>query len=233
MSDGTRYAARYFDGKTARAQDVSIALTEEGIAIYRQTGILLATWAWGNIVLAERPRRAQWAGIWIAGGGIVLFFWPLRDIGGSIIGWAAALAGLLANSAAAILGRYINRHAKISPLVITLVSMGCGAIILLIGGFSLQGVPVLPLHSWLIIIWLALVNTAVAFTLWNFTLQILTAFESSMINNSMAVQIPILAIIFLGERLTMRGGLGLTITIIGIFMVQIFQKRTNEQRGRR
>jgi hypothetical protein len=67
MSDGTRYAARYFDGKTARAQDVSIALTEEGIAIYRQTGILLATWASGNIVLAERPRRGEAARIGLEG----------------------------------------------------------------------------------------------------------------------------------------------------------------------
>jgi len=67
MSDGTRYAARYFDGKTVRAQDVSIALTEEGIAIYRQTGILLATWASGNIVLAERPRRGEAARIGLEG----------------------------------------------------------------------------------------------------------------------------------------------------------------------
>jgi len=47
--------------------------------------------------------------------------------------------------------------------------------------------PVLSLKGWGIIVWLALVNTAFAFTLWNRTLQVLSAVESSIINNTMLI----------------------------------------------
>lgn len=44
-------------------------------------------------------------------------------------------------------------------------------------------------HAWLIIGWPALVNTALAFTLWNLSLRRLSAFESAGINNTMLLQI--------------------------------------------
>jgi drug/metabolite transporter (DMT)-like permease len=77
----------------------------------------------------------------------------------------------------------------------------------------------------LIITWLAVVNTAFAFTLWNHTLQTLDAFESSVINNTMMIQIPILAIIFLGERLTASEFAGLGIAILGTLLVQFSRRR--------
>jgi len=51
----------------------------------------------------------------------------------------------------------------------------------------------------LIIALLAIVNAAFAFTLWNKSLQMLTAVESSIINGTMLPQIAILAWIFLNE----------------------------------
>jgi drug/metabolite transporter (DMT)-like permease len=41
----------------------------------------------------------------------------------------------------------------------------------------------------LIIGWLSVINTAFAFTLWNHTLRTLTAVESSVMNNTVLVQI--------------------------------------------
>lgn len=67
MTAETRFTARYFDGRTARPQDVSIALTGDGIAIYLETGALLATWALDKIVLAERPRPEEPARIGLEG----------------------------------------------------------------------------------------------------------------------------------------------------------------------
>jgi hypothetical protein len=46
---------------------------------------------------------------------------------------------------------------------------------------------------------LAVVNTAVAFTLWNRSLRPLSALESAGINNTMLIQIALLAWVFLGE----------------------------------
>ena len=44
--------------------------------------------------------------------------------------------------------------------------------------------------------------TAFAFTLWNLSLQRLSAVESASVNNTMLVQIALLAWLLLGERLT-------------------------------
>ena len=92
----------------------------------------------------------------------------------------------------------------------------------------MQGVPALSWQSWAIIGWLALVNTAVAFTLWNHSLRTLSAMESSIINNTMAVQIPVLAVIFLGERLNGRQVLGLVVAIVGALLVQLGRRRVRK-----
>src|SRR5690606_7260937 len=107
-------------------------------------------------------------------------------------GLGIAMVGLLANAGAAVLGRYVNRTATLPAVAVTSISMGVGASVLLTAGISLQGVPQLSLGSWLIIAWLAAVNTAFAFTLWNLTLRKLTAMESSIINNTMLIQIAVL-----------------------------------------
>ena len=109
--------------------------------------------------------------------------------------------------------------------MVTLVSMGFGASILLVVGLFLGSVPSLSWQNWMVILWLALINTAFAFTLWNQTLRILTAVESSVLNSTMLVQIPVLAIIFLGETLTIKGWIGLLIAGCGILLVQLTRRK--------
>lgn len=99
--------------------------------------------------------------------------------------------------------------------------MGVGSSVLLVSGVILQGLPPLSLESWAIVLWLAIVNTAFAFTLWNRTLQTLSATESSVINNTMLVQIAILGWLFLGEPLTPMELVGLGLVTIGVLAVQL------------
>jgi drug/metabolite transporter (DMT)-like permease len=56
---------------------------------------------------------------------------------------------------------------------------------------------------------MAIANIALAFTLWNRTLQVLTAVESSILKSLMMPQIAILAFVFLGEGLTSKAIAGL------------------------
>ena len=102
----------------------------------------------------------------------------------------------------------MNLRTGLPPVVITTVSMGIGGLLLLAVGAAAQGFGALDLRQWLIIAWLAVVNTALAFTLWNNTLRTLTAIESSVINNTMLPQIAILAWIFLGESLACQADPG-------------------------
>jgi multidrug transporter EmrE-like cation transporter len=68
-----------------------------------------------------------------------------------------------------------------------------------------------------------LVNTALAFTLWNKSLQTLTAVESSIINGTMLPQIAILAWIFLDEPLGSRQIAGLALVAAGTLIVQLWR----------
>ncbi|MCW8805069.1 MAG: DMT family transporter, partial [Ignavibacteriaceae bacterium] len=70
-------------------------------------------------------------------------------------------------------------------------------------------------------LWLAIINTALAFTIWNLTLRTLSAMESSIINGTMLIQIAILAWIFLGEAITVKEGAGMLIAALGALLVQL------------
>jgi drug/metabolite transporter (DMT)-like permease len=103
--------------------------------------------------------------------------------------------------------------------------MGIGSLVLLGTGLGTQGLPQFSFSGWLIVLWLAAVNTAFAFTLWNLTLRSLSAMESSVINNTMLIQIAILAWLFLGESLGARQVSGLLLASAGTLLVQLFRRR--------
>ncbi|WP_224270398.1 DMT family transporter [Haloprofundus salinisoli] len=193
-----------------RAATVSLALT--------LTPVVVAIV--GVAVLAERPTVRQWVGVAALVVGAGLYVGPVTVGGdGAGTGLAAAAAALGGNAAAALLGRRVNRDGP-SPLVVTTLSMTVGGGLLLAVGTTLQGVPVLSHRSWLIVGWLAAVNTAFAFTLWNRTLRTLSAVESSAINNTMLVQVAVLGWLFLGEPLSPTAWVGLLLAAAGAFAVQ-------------
>ena len=175
----------------------------------------------GIIWLAERPTRFQWGGIALATIGAVIFFFPVQLPSAYLVGILISILGVLANAGASILGRDINRTRELHPLVVTAVSMGVGAMVLLIAGIAVQGLPTIGLKGWAIIAWLAVVNTALAFTLWNYTLRTLSATESSIINGTMLIWIPILAVVFLDEQITSKELLGLVAAGVGTLIVQL------------
>jgi len=175
----------------------------------------------GIIWLSEQTSVTQWVGIILVMLGAIIYFYPVNIPQNQVIGVIIAFLGILANAVASILGRDVNRSRQYHPLVVTVISMGAGSIILLVTGIALEGLPTINLQGWGIILWLALVNTAFAFTLWNHTLRTLSAVESSIINGTMMIWIPILAVIFLGETITLKEILGLGITGLGTLIVQL------------
>jgi drug/metabolite transporter (DMT)-like permease len=175
----------------------------------------------GIVFLREHPSAWQWFGIILTVIGVALYFLPVDTNRFQITGLLIAFGGVVTNAASALLGRQVNRLATISPLLITFVSMGIGSILLFALGITVQGYGNIDLQSWLLIIWLAIVNTAFAFTLWNHTLRTLSAVESSIINSLMMPQIAVLAFLFLGETLRIREILGLVLVGLGVMVVQL------------
>ena len=88
----------------------------------------------GIFLLSEKPSILQWFGSALFIVGIITYFFPISLIANQSLGLIIMLIGVFANAGSAIIGRDINRNKDISPLVVTFISMGVGAIILIIIG---------------------------------------------------------------------------------------------------
>jgi drug/metabolite transporter (DMT)-like permease len=205
---------------TQGAQFISLSILPAAtVSLLLSLTPLLVAFA-GARLLQEPATPSQWGGMLLASGGVLLYFYPFKlpDVAFGAIG--IALIGVCANTAAAVLGRQVNRQ-RMPVLVVTGISMGAGALVLLGAGVTIQGMEVLSTAQWILIGWLATVNTALAFTLWNRTLQTLSAVESSVINGLMLPQIALLAWLFLDEALALRQILGLALVVAGTLLVQL------------
>jgi drug/metabolite transporter (DMT)-like permease len=187
------------------------------------TSVVVA--ALGIFWLRELPTTLQWSGVAVYLIGVLVYFTPLGTTEPAI-GFAIGGVVVIANAISSLLGREINRAGTLDALTVSLVSMGIGSITLLALGIAIQGLPRIDLMGWLIVGWLAVVNSALAFTLWNHTQRTLSATESSIINNTMLIQIAALAWLFLGETLTLREIAGLGLAALGILLVQLRGRRS-------
>jgi len=175
--------------------------------------------------LREYPTVLQWGGAILFIVGILTYFFPVSLSGSETFGLIVMTVGVLTNSSSAVLGRDINRSGKLNPFVVTLISMGVGSVLLLIVGIVFQGLPPISMQNIIYLFWLAVINTAIAFVIWNYTLRTLTAMESSIINGTMLIQIAVLAWIFLGEGISFQEIIGMAVAAIGAVFVQL-RKRT-------
>lgn len=178
----------------------------------------------GLLFLHEAPGRQSWFGMALSMVGVVIYFYPADLPAEQTLGLVIVTVGLLTNGGASVMGRHINRSRTLSPLLVTTVSMGIGATVLLLAGLFTQGLPQLSAGSWAIIVWLAVVHTAFTFTLWNHTLRTLSAIESGIINNTMLIQIGLLTWLFLQQSLTIQEILGMAVVLGGTLLVQLRRK---------
>ena len=181
--------------------------------------------------IKEIPSIIQAILVLLAIGGAIMYFYPIVSLSLTtyvIIGLVIVGVGVLANAFSSIMGRAINKSKELNPLVITAISMLIGSVILLIVGLFTEEFPIITGRAIFYILWLSLVNTAFAFTLWNHAMQRLRAVEISMINNTMTFQITILAVIFLNERPSAIQWIGLMITAIAAIFLPLFKAKKDQ-----
>ena len=172
----------------------------------------------------EAPTRWQAMGIGGLVVGAALYFGRI-EIGpdgalGLLIAGIAALASSTGHHLSRDMVRDV-RHRLGGPVGITAITMAVGGYALLAVGVAVEGWPRLDARGWAIVGWLAVVNTAFAFTLYNRALRHLSAVESSVIVNLMLVLVATLAWIFLGETLAPLQVAGLVIVSASVFIVQV------------
>jgi drug/metabolite transporter (DMT)-like permease len=206
---------------TQGAQFVSLALLPAATAslVLTFTPVVVALVSARR--LGEPPTPVVWLGLALAVGGAAAYLRPSPGEEVALAGLAVATLGMLANASSAVLGRRVNRDSGLSPLAVTAPSMAIGAAALLLVGIPAQGLPQLDGGALAIVAWLAVVNTAGAFTLWSATQRHLTATVSSAINNTMLIQIAVLAWVVLGEALTGVEVVALLVVAAGTLAVQL------------
>jgi drug/metabolite transporter (DMT)-like permease len=205
VTQGAQFVA--IDHQPAATSSLVLSLTPLIVA-------MTATWS-----LSEMSHPRQIVGAALVAIGAWLYF--SGELGATAVGMSAAVIGLGGNVASTLVGRHVNRASEVSPLTITALSMAIGAVVLTAVGVGAEGVPEVTNRGWLIIAWLAGVNTAFAFTLWNGSLRRLTALESAGINNTMLVQIALLAWVYLGELPGTWQWIGIALVSVGVFLTQL------------
>jgi drug/metabolite transporter (DMT)-like permease len=199
-------------------------------------GVLLASIpVWVAAVAWLRGEEAaslrQVVGIGVLMAGMALYFGPVEL---SAAGWGGVLAAagcIAASTASAHLSRDLNRDAQSrlgGAVGLTAASMAIGAVVLLGTGLVLEGWPPLDGRGWAIVVWLAVVNTAFAFTAYNAVLGVLTAVESSVIVNLLPVMVAGMAWIVLDERLAPLQVGGLLLAAGGAAFVQVVGSRRRD-----
>lgn len=174
-----------------------------------------------SVVERTPPTRAQLAGLGIILAGIYTYF-P-HNIGG------ARLAGVLLNvlsssmwAVAVVLTHIAVSRMRMTSLKLTAVSMMTGSSVLLLVALMHDRLYAPSPGQMLVLAYLAFVNTAFAFALYNHTMKFLGAFEIAAFQDSMVIQIGILAAIFLGESISPVMALGMLLVVAGVVVVQYF-----------
>jgi drug/metabolite transporter (DMT)-like permease len=138
-----------------------------------------------------------------------------------VIGIGLAVVTAAGVAVSNLLTRFLMRDRTLAAPQVSMISMGIGSSLLLVISLAVETVAALSITSILILVWLALVNTALAFTLWNRVLRTLTALEGGVIANAQIVEVAILAWVILGERMDGQRILAALVILLGVTLVQV------------
>jgi len=174
----------------------------------------------GVVFLREYPTSLQMVGMIIVLLGAYLFFNTQLN-NGNLFGILVTLVSGFGWAAYLVSSRFFFIKDRLNPLGLTAFSMGFGTLFMTIGAFSFEEFSVVSASGWGIILWLGIVNTAFTFLLWNHALQKLEAFEISILQNTMLIQITLLSWLFLGETLTLMKVISMALVFSGVLIVQL------------
>ena len=174
----------------------------------------------GLVFLKTTPTPRQVAGIALVIAGAYIYFGGGVSAS-SLTGVIMTLVSGLGWAAYLVASRAFFKPGEIGPLGLSAFAMGVGTVFIAGSAWVYEGFTALSLGGWGIVLWLGVVNTAAAFFLWNHALQRVEAFEISILQNTMLIQIAILSMIFLGEKLTASKMLGMAAVFVGVLIVQL------------
>ena len=124
--------------------------------------------------------------------GISLYYHPWDAGNLSTIGMIFMIASSCGYALNMTLNRRILTTKHIDTKTLVAHPMFVGAIILLVIGLATEGMPIITIRLLLILVYLSCISGALGFYLWTQSQTVLTAFESSSINNLMLIEIALM-----------------------------------------
>jgi drug/metabolite transporter (DMT)-like permease len=173
----------------------------------------------GIVQLNEMPTGWQVLGLLLTLLGSALFF-SLGINRGELLGLGIALVGLLSFSYSTVLGREIARQRQTSILALTALPLAFGGLPLLAVALASEGTPSLSPAAWQSVLVLTLINTILAYWLYNHSMQVLTAFETNIFLNLSPFGSAVLSWYLFNEQLSVTQMAGMCVVIVGITLVQ-------------
>lgn len=171
----------------------------------------------------ERASSLQVAGIAVLVVGVVAYFGLELPVGSSGLALLAAASIPVVLGGSARLGRHVAVDSRRygGPIAMTALAMIVGGVATLVIAIVVEGVPAFDVVAWLLIAWLAIVNSALTYTLWAQSQRALRAVESSVLSDLVVLQIALLGWIVLGEGLGPTEVVGLALAVAGVVIVQV------------
>ena len=184
----------------------------------------------GNILMGEKPNTIQSIGIGIVFIGILLYY--LKEIillKWETIGIIVTLTASVSWALYIILTRYhlitntqtLNNE-KGYIIKLTTYSMIIGSVLLTPFSTNFYSNLIqyrISINVLMILLWLGVVNTALAYTIWNHSLKYLKAFQASIIQSMILIEVLILSLIFLNESVNILKLSGILVLTGGVILV--------------
>lgn len=174
----------------------------------------------GYIWLRELPGLRQALGVAAGLAGAAWFYYPWKLGGDSLLGIGMLLLSGVGYAVQLTANRGLLSRKAAAPLDLVLWPMAVGAAGMLALAAWLEPWPSMTWKLAGLLLWLGAVNGALAFFLWTWSQKYLQAFESSVLNNTMLIQVVLMDVLLLGRDVSVRQVAGLALAGIGIAVVQ-------------
>lgn len=181
----------------------------------------------GILRLKEMPTWWQIVGLLVTMGGGWLFFSTGMGAG-EPLAVAVVGSGLLAFAVFGILGREVAKAQQVPTVALTAIPLGFGGGLVLLLALIVEGMPSFSLAGLGIVLWLAAINTALAYLLYNHALRTLTALEMNVLLNLSPLGTATLAALLLREQMVTVQWIGIVVLILGVSVVQWGGRRASE-----
>lgn len=158
------------------------------LAVGNTTLIMVVDRVW----LRENQTAGDLAKLLFLVGGIALYYYPWGGGGLSFIGMSFIVFSSVGYALNVTLTRRILIQKKIDTRTLVARPMLAGALVLVVVGLLIEGLPAVTPRLLLILAYLSLISGALGFYLWTWSQKELTAFESSSINNLMLIEIALM-----------------------------------------